>query len=101
MDGDVKLVFSPRPMFSFWSARKISSYLVRAKLYALERIVGFFKCKANRYQVCLNVNDTNTFLKTYKIIQKDCSDKCLIYLLTCQKCLKPYVGKTVDYFRLR
>ena len=29
--------FSPQPMISFRSPRKISSYLVRAKLYPLER----------------------------------------------------------------
>ena len=40
--------------------------------------------------------------KTYKINHKfDCSDKCLIYLLTCKKCLIQCVGKTVDDFRYR
>lgn len=77
-------------------------YPVRARLYLLERTVGSFKCKANRCQLCLNVNDTDHFSrtvdgKTYNIIQKfDCSAKCLIYLLTCQKCLKQYFGKTID-----
>ena len=31
----------------------------------------------------------------------NCNEKCLIYLLTCQTCLKQYVGKTCDSFRLR
>ena len=94
-------------MVSFRSARKVSSYLVRAKVYPLERTVGSFKCKKSRCQVCLNVNETDTFTstvtkKTYKINHKfDCSDKCLIYLLTCKKCLIQYVGKTVDEFRYR
>ena len=40
--------------------------------------------------------------KTYKINHKfECSDKCLIYLLTCKKCLIQYVGKTVDELRYR
>ena len=40
--------------------------------------------------------------KTYKINHKfDCSGKCLIYLLTCKKCLIQCVGKTVDDFRYR
>ena len=90
-------------MISFRSARKVSSYLVRAKVYPLERTVGSFKCKKTRYQVSLNVNETDTFTstvtkKTYKI-NHDCSGKCLIYLLTCKKCLLQYVGKTVDEFR--
>ena len=36
MDKEVKKVFSPAPMVSFKSARKLSSYLVRAKLYPLK-----------------------------------------------------------------
>ena len=34
-DDEVKKLFSPEPMVSFHSARKLSSYLVRAKLYPL------------------------------------------------------------------
>ena len=29
------------------------------------------------------------------------NDKCLIYLLTCNKCMFQYIGKTVNEFRLR
>ena len=35
--NEVKKVFSLRPMVSFRSARKLSSYLVRVKLYPVER----------------------------------------------------------------
>ena len=99
MDEEAKKVFYPGPTVSFRSARKVSNYLVRAKVYHLEKTVGSFKCKKSRCQVCLNVNETDTFTstvtkKTYKINHKfDCSDKCLIYLLTCKKCLIQYVGK--------
>ena len=44
MNEETKKVFSPPPMFSFRSPPKISSYLVRAKLYALDRVVGSTKC---------------------------------------------------------
>ena len=40
MDQKVKEVFSSQLMVSFRSARKLSSYLVPAKLYPLERRVG-------------------------------------------------------------
>ena len=40
MNEYVKIVFAPTPMISFRSARKRSSYLVRAKLYPLERKIG-------------------------------------------------------------
>ena len=44
MDNEVERVFTPEPMISFRSARKLSSYLVRAKIYPTERTVGSYKC---------------------------------------------------------
>ena len=89
------------------SSRKLSCYLVRAKLYPLERVTGSCKCHRKRCAVCLNVSETSTFTssvnhETYKICYKfDCNSKCLIYLLTCKQCLEQYVGKTIDDFRFR
>ena len=45
MDQEVKKIFTPKSMVSLGSARKLSSYLIRAELYPLERIVGSFKSK--------------------------------------------------------
>ena len=45
MDKEVKKVFPVAPLVSFKSAQKPSIYLVRAKLYPLQRTVGSFKCK--------------------------------------------------------
>ena len=107
MDQEAQRVFTPGPMITFRSARKLSSYLVRAKLYPLERTVGSCKCYGNRCEVCDNVTETSTFTSTvtqntYKINhQFNCSEKCLVYLLTCNKCFKQYVGQTVDEFRRR
>ena len=78
-------------------------------MYLLERTVGSFECKKSRCQVCLIVNENDTFTstvtkKTYKnkINHKiNSSDKCLIYLLTCRKFLIQYVGKTVNEFCYR
>ena len=44
MNCQVKKVFSLKPMISFRSAKKLSSYIVRDKLYPTERAVGSFKC---------------------------------------------------------
>ena len=38
MDQETKNVFTPGPMATFRSARKLSSYLVRTNLYPIERI---------------------------------------------------------------
>ena len=89
-------------MVSFWGAQKLSSYLVRAKLYPLERSVGSFKCNGNRCQVCMNMTESNTFSSSVVINHSfNCNDKCITYLFTCNKCKVQYVGKTVDDFHLR
>ena len=95
------------PMVTFRSSRKLVSYLVRAKLYPVERVAGLCKCHGKRCAVCLNVNKTSTFTssvthETYKINHKfDYNSKCLIYLLTCKQGSKQYVGQTIDDFRFR
>ena len=40
IDLEVKAVFRPAPMVSFLSARKVKDYLVRTKLYPLERNIS-------------------------------------------------------------
>ena len=78
-----KEIFTLGPMVSFRGARKLGSYLVRAKLYPIERSLGSFKCNSKRYQVCLNVSETKTFSSTvtkkeYIINHKfNGNDKCL------------------------
>ena len=64
MDKEVKMVFTPKPMISFRSARTLSSYLVRAKLYPTKRTVGSYKCGGKHCEVCINVNETSTFTST-------------------------------------
>ena len=92
-------------MVSYRSSRKLSSYLVRAKLYPIERIVGSKGRGKRCCEVCVNICETDTFTSTvtrgtFKINHKfDCDDKCLIYLFTCGCCGKQYVGETTGEFR--
>ena len=107
LNEDVKSVFTPAQMISFRSARKLSSYLVRVRLYPFGRTVGSVQYKGKRCQTYHNVKETETFTsttkgKTFKINHKlNCNDKCLVYLLTCNVCLKQFVGHTLDKFRCR
>ena len=107
MNDLIKKAFTPGPMVSFRRVRKLRSYLVTAILYPLERSVGSFKCNGKRCPVCINVTESNTFSssvdkKEYVINHSfNCNDKCIIYLLTCNKCKMQYIGKSVDDFRLR
>ena len=93
MNEEVKKVFQPGPMVSFQSPRNLSNYLVRAKIYPMEKKTKSCKCKGNRCQVCINVSKTETFTSTvthtsYKINHSfDCNDKCLIYFLKCKTIL--------------
>ena len=64
MDQEAQRVFTPGPMITLRSARKISSYLVRAELYPLERTVGSCKCHGKRCENCDNVTETSTFTST-------------------------------------
>ena len=110
MNDEVKNTFTPGPMVSFRASRKLSSYLVRAKLYPLKRNVGSRKCGktcGRKCEVCHNIQNSDTFQssmtnETFIINHHlNCDSKCLIYLLTCKTCSKQYTGETTDHFRYR
>ena len=61
MNEDVKNVFTLAPMISFRSARKLSSYLVRTKLYPLERTVGSVQCKGKQSNLPHCKRDRNIY----------------------------------------
>ena len=104
-DPETERVFMPAPFVSFRSVRNLKSFLVRSKVHPIERKVGSAKCNGKRCQVCLNINETDTFesfqtRQKYKINHHlKCNDKCLIYLLSCKVCGLQYVGSTTDKFR--
>ena len=89
-DQEVEEDFTSGPIASFRSGRKINSYLVWVKLYALERRVGSFKCGGRHCQACLNVTETEMFTSSstnqnYRINHEfNCNESYLIYLLTCR-----------------
>ena len=79
-DSEVRSVFSPAPIVSYQSARQIQDYIVRSKLYPVEKkLVSYrFGQVRTRYQI-----------RDHKINHKfNCSSKCLIYLLSCKTCGK-------------
>ena len=60
-DEEAKKMFSSVPFVSFRSTRNLKSYLIRSKIYPLERKIGSKKCKSKRCLVCLNVSETDDF----------------------------------------
>ena len=61
MNDKVKKFFTFRPMALFQSARKLSSYLVWAKLYPVERKFTSCKCNGNQCQLCQSISETDIF----------------------------------------
>ena len=61
---DDNRLFTPPPMVSYRSARKPSSYLVRAYVYPLEKKRCSSKCDNFRCLVCNNIRETDTFMNT-------------------------------------
>ena len=60
MNAEVKQTFTLVPMVSYRSSRKLSSYLVRAKLYPIDELRDLKSVK-KRCEVCVNVSETDTF----------------------------------------
>ena len=56
MNAEVKQMFTHGPMVSYRNFRKLSSYLVRPKLYPVDRIMGFKGCGKKQFEV--RVTDT-------------------------------------------
>ena len=59
MDQEVKRTFTTQPMISYRSARKLSSYLVMAKLCLTERKVGSCKCKGKSCVKTILLSENN------------------------------------------
>ena len=60
-DKEVKKLFSPAPFVSFRGTINLKSYLVRSKIYPLDRKVSSENCKSKRCLVGLNVSKTDVF----------------------------------------
>ena len=105
INAEVKEVFASNPFVSFRAACTLRNFLVRAKVYPLERRTGSCACQKKSCRVCLNICESVQFAcsvdkKVYKINHYfNCDSKLIVYLLTCKRCGIQYVGQTTDKFR--
>ena len=89
MDEETKKAFCPGFIGFISGCQKVRYYLVRAKVYPLDRRLGSFWYDKCGCHVCLNYSEVDTFVsivtkQTYKTDHKfNCRDKCLIHLLSC------------------
>ena len=96
------------PMVCFRRSENLKDHLVRARLPKLEVAArGMDKCGGEKCKVCNSIVVTDTFQstvqrRTFHINHHfDCNSQGVVYLITCGKCSKQYVGNTVTSFRLR
>ena len=107
INPEIKDVFAFNPFVSFRAARTLRNFLVRAKIYPLQRRTGSCTCQKKSCRVCLNICESDQFTcsvdkKVYKINHYlNCDSKLIVYLLTCKRCGIQYVGQTTDKFRYR
>ena len=100
-DSEVRRVFSLSPIVSYPVASKIKDYIVRSKLYPIEKKVASSRYGNPWRQVCTSVQVTDTFSSFFTNHNFNCNSKCLLYFLSCKTCGKQYTGKTVDKFKCR
>ena len=64
MNKKVKKLFTTKPSILYIISHKISSYLVRAKLYPSNRTVGCYKYGKKCCAMCKYITQTDTFTST-------------------------------------
>ena len=102
----MKRVFGEKPIVSFRRPRNLKEELVRAKLKDEKVIsVGMKKCGKSRCKVCGFVEEGRNLEEhgdKFKINYLfDCDSEGVVYLISCTKCIKNYVGSTITSFRKR
>ena len=101
IDSEVQRIFPLAPIVSYPSATKIKDYIVRSKLYPIEKKILSSRCGIPRRPVCVSIQVTDTFSSFFTNRNFNCKSKCLLYFLSCKTCGEQYNGKTVDKFRSR
>ena len=64
MNVEVKKIFTSVPVVLFKCSHKISSYLVRSKLYPLARVERPTRYGKKRCKVYINISEMDTFTST-------------------------------------
>ena len=106
-DPSAKRTFPNPPMIAYRQPPNLRRTLVHAKkpIKRPKRIVpGFVRCKNNSCKVCpyvvnsKNINSTTNNFQHKITGEFTCNTKGVIYILTCDKCNKQYVGQTIRRF---
>ncbi|GFO04316.1 hypothetical protein PoB_003082100 [Plakobranchus ocellatus] len=95
------------PVTAFRRPKNLRDLLVHSSTHHTNNI-GFSPCLSPRCKTCIYTHTTSSFKsstdgQTYKITQGPltCNSNNIIYLITCQKFFKQYVGQTCQTLRSR
>ena len=109
-DPILKKIFPEPPMLAFKQPSNLRSMLVRAKhpskLKATRKLLGKHQCNKS-WKICHYINVTKEFRsnqtdETFKLNGDfNCNTVGVIYLISCNKCSKQYVGQTTRKFQTR
>ncbi len=95
-----------RPTLAFQRCQNLKDILVKADLNPSRPQKGFFKCNSETCSIDIYTINTNQFTsplgQIFQIKQHiSCDTPNVIYLITCKKCRKQYVGETGRFLRIR
>ena len=95
------------PMVAFRRPTSLKDMLVHSELKTPELVKGCVGCGDGRCKICKSLVEGENFKsnvtgRSYVINSRmDCNTDHVIYLLSCSKCSKQYVGSTITKFRTR
>ena len=104
MNGEVKQIFSAKPIITSGNAKNINNYLVRAKVYSIERSTGMLPYSQKRCEGCKYFNKTESFTSsvtqnTHKTNHRlNCNGKWLIFLLNVGKMFRAVCCRNTKFF---
>lgn len=104
----VQELFKYKPIVAFKRPTNLKDILVHSKLNQnFDKNGCVTKCKRSRCSHCSSIVVTNKFSSTTMSTEYDvkhqlnCSSNGVIYLITCKKCKKQYVGQTQQKCSIR
>ena len=97
----VRMLHTYKPIMAFKRPKNIKDFLVSTKLQSTSNIAFCSsKCKRPRCTHCSYISENDSFSSSqnnasYKLrYNTTCETSDVIYLITCKKCYKQYVGQT-------
>jgi hypothetical protein len=97
----VRDIFNSKPVVAFKRPTNLQDILVHSKMQTRNISTGqVLKCDRPRCSHCNHITESNKFVSTIFSTQHQikqdltCSSTDVIYLITCKKCKKQYVGQT-------